>query len=322
MTRNPNLLPEAPDLLADVLGKVRLQSAIFLRGDFSAPWAFTSTDAATLAQVVAPRARRLILLHLAVEGGFRITLESGEEAVAAPGDAVVLPYCDTHTMGYPDHSTAVPIVGLLPMPPWNELPVVCRIVGGGAPTRVLCGYLHCEDLLFDPMLRALPRLIHLRPRTGPAAAWREASLRYIAEAGSDDLLARLPELVLIDCLRQYAESLPEEQTGWLASLRDPIVGRALALLHAEPAEPWTVDELAKRVAASRSLLAERFTTAIGQSPMRYLARWRLQLASELMRGGDLGVAEVAARVGYESEAAFSRAFKREHGVSPAQWRDA
>jgi AraC-like DNA-binding protein len=321
MTRNPNLLPEAPDLLADVLGKVRLQSAIFLRGEFTEPWAFTSTDAATLAQVVAPRARRLILLHLAVEGGFRIALESGEEAVAAPGDAVVLPYCDTHTMGYPDHATAVPIVGLLPMPPWTELPVVCRIEGGGAPTRVLCGYLHCEDLLFDPMLRALPRLIHLRPRTGPAAAWREASLGYIAEAGGDDLLARLPELVLIDCLRQYAESLPDEQTGWLASLRDPIVGRALALLHAEPAEPWTVDELAKRVAASRSLLAERFTHAIGQSPMRYLARWRLQLASELMRGGDLGVAEVAARVGYESEAAFSRAFKREHGVSPAQWRD-
>ena len=196
-----------------------------------------------------------------------------------------------------------------------------------APTRVLCGYLHCDDLLFNPVLRALPRLIHVRPSSGEAAQWREASLRYTLEqagkagpAGAA-LLARVPELVLVDCLRQYAESLPEKQTGWLAGLRDPVVGRALVLIHAQPDKSWTVTGLARSVAVSRSILAERFRQVLGVSPMRYLSQWRLQLAAGLLRDGGRGVAAVAARVGYESEAAFSRAFKRHLGASPAAWRE-
>jgi AraC family transcriptional regulator, alkane utilization regulator len=337
MTRTPNFMLETPvlppvrsvngaELLADVLGRIHIASAVFLRGEFSQPWAFASTDAATLCQIVQPGARRLVLFHVVVEGMFTIKLDSGERATARAGDAVVLPYCDQHSMGFPDDVPPVPIASLLPMPPWREMPVV-RHGGGGPPARIMCGYLHCEDLLFNPVLHALPRLIHVRPSSPQAAHWRETSLRYVVEqaarAGSrgETLLARLPELVLVDCLRQYAEGLPREQAGWLAALYDPVLGRALMLLHAQPAAAWTVDKLARSVAVSRSILAARFVQALGVSPMRYLAQWRLQLAANLLRDEpQLGMLAIAERVGYEAEAAFSRAFKRQLGVPPAAWR--
>ncbi len=328
MTRNPNGLAETPkrDLLGDVLRRVRIASAVFLRGEFKAPWAFESCDEATLASVVAPGARRLVVLHMALEGSFRIKIEADEPGVlVSQGEAVVLPYCDTHFMGFPHFAEPKPIVSLVPMPPWTELPVVARITGDdGPPTRILCGYLHCDDLLFDPVLRALPRLIHVARRDAASAQWREASLTYAVEqlrAGNTDLLARLPELVLVDCLQQYADSVPPERGGWLASLDDPVVGRALRLIHAAPEEDWTVERLARETAVSRSILADRFTEAIGQPPMRYLAAWRLQLAADLVRTTDLGMAEIGGRVGYESEAAFSRAFKRQFGVPPASLRE-
>jgi AraC-like DNA-binding protein len=324
MTETPN--PNAHSVLSEVLRRVRLASAVFLRGEFSAPWSFLSADMATLAQIVAPTAKRLVLMHLALEGRFQISLETGETAVIEQGEAVVLPYCDTHTMGNPGISAPVHIGTLIPMPPWHELPVTARIDGGGDPTRVMCGYLHCDDMLFDPMLRALPRLIHVRAANTPAAQWREASLRYAleqtAKPGASELCARIPELVLVDCLEQFAGTLSVDRTGWLAALRDPVVGRALALMHAQPTEDWTVERLAQQIAVSRSVLADKFTSAIGQPPMKYLAQWRLQIAADLVRTTDLGVAEIAGRVGYESEAAFSRAFKRQFGASPAAVRGA
>jgi AraC family transcriptional regulator, alkane utilization regulator len=270
-------------------------------------------------------ARSLVLFHVAVEGVFTIKLDSGEQATAQPGNAVVLPYCDKHAMGFPDDAPPVPIASLLPMPPWAEMPVV-RHGGGGARTRILCGYLHCDDLLFNPVLQALPRLIHVRPSSPEAAHWRETSLRYVVErlgvAGAgQSLLARLPELVLVDCLRQYADSLPRERAGWLGALKDPVLGRALMLLHSRPDADWTVEKLARNAAVSRSILAARFVQALGVSPMRYLAQWRLQLAANLLRDEpQLGLLAIADRVGYESEAAFSRAFKRHLGVPPAAWR--
>ncbi len=312
--------------LREVLSRVRVSSAVFLRGQFSAPWSFVSTDEALLASVVAPTAKRLVLLHLAVEGSFRITLDPDDEGVLVqPGEAAILPYCDVHWMGYPTIADAKVITELIPPPPWSEFPLVASLENGGQPARVLCGYLHCDDLLFDPILRALPRLIHVTGRSGAAAEWREASLRYVvaqlgAQTGMADLLARIPELVLVDCLQQYAETLAPDRTGWLASLEDPVVGRALRLMHATPTDDWTVERLAKECAVSRSVLADRFTLAIGLPPMRYLAQWRLQLAADLVRTTALGIAEIGTRVGYDSEAAFSRAFKRQFGVAPALWR--
>jgi AraC family transcriptional regulator, alkane utilization regulator len=321
MTEKPNL-PLSP-LIEDVLRRVRLASAMYLRGEFAAPWSLYSADQDALAQVVAPGAKRLVVLHLAIEGSFRIALPTGESALVKAGEAVVLPYCDVHSMGSPEIVQPVAVVTLLPKPPWTELPVVARIDGDGTKTRIMCGFLHCDDMLFDPILRALPRLIHLGS-TGSAAQWREASLRYTLERagfpGSSELSARIPEMVLVDCLRQYVEALPPAQAGWLAALKDPIVGPAIARLHAAPAETWSVTRLARELAVSRSVLAERFTDAIGQPPMRYLAQWRMQLAADFLRTTTLSLAEIATRVGYESEAAFSRAFKRRFASSPATRR--
>ena len=318
---------EAPkrELLAEVLRRVRVASAVFLRGEFIAPWSFASSDEAKLAGMVAPDAKRLVIMHLAVEGSFRITVDNPEASVlVSQGEGVVLPYCDSHTMGFPDLQDAPPMSRFLPKS--HALPMMCRIGDGdGAVTRIACGYLHCDDMLFDPVLRALPRLIHIKPRSEPSGEWRQASLRYVMDelAGGNpnqELVARIPELVLVDCLQQYAETLSPERGGWLASLDDPVIGRALRLIHGAPADDWTVERLAREVGASRSVVAERFTEAIGLPPMRYLAQWRLQLAADLVRTSKLGVAEIAVRVGYESEAAFSRAFKRQFGVSPASWR--
>jgi AraC family transcriptional regulator, alkane utilization regulator len=329
MTETPDRaqgpLQPGTELLADVLRRIHLASAVFLRGEFTEPWAFASTDAATLCRIVQPQAKRLVLFHVAVQGSFTISLASGESATAHAGDAVVLPYCDVHTMGFPAGTAPVPVTSLVPPPPWREMPVL-RHGGGGAPASILCGYLHCADLLFNPLLRALPRLIHVRPGSEQAGQWRQATLRYAVEQiehasdGLPPLLARLPELVLVDCLCQYALDLPPGRSGWLAALSDPVLGRALMLLHARPADPWTVDRLAQKAAASRSVLADRFMQVLGVSPMRYLAQWRMQLASDLLRAEPRpGLAEVAERVGYESEAAFSRAFKRCLGVAPASW---
>jgi hypothetical protein len=235
MTETPKL-PVSP-LIEDVLRRVRLASAVYLRGDFAAPWSLRSADQEALAQLVAPGAKRLVVLHLAVEGSFRITLPTSEAALVESGEAVVLPYCDVHSMGSPEIVHPVPVVTLLPKRPWTELPVEAWIDGGGAKTRIMCGFLHCDDMLFDPILRALPRLIHLRS-TGSAAQWREASLRYTLERaslpGGSELSARIPEMVLVDCLRQYVEGIPPAQTGWLAALKDPLVGPAIGRLNPRP----------------------------------------------------------------------------------------
>ena len=321
-----SLSPAAMELLHDVLRRVRLKGAVFLRAEFTAPWAFASTDAATLCAMLPSGGRHLVLFHIVVEGTFRITTSTGKSAVAVAGDALVLPYCDVHEMGDPDGAVPVPIASLLPPLPWKEMPVV-RHGGGGRPAQILCGYLQCDDLLFSPLFRGLPGLIVVRPGSSHAAEWRQSSIRYALDAparpdaSGGTLLSRLPELVFLDCLRQYVEGLPQDGIGWLAALRDPVVAEALMLIHAEPAAPWTVADLARKVAVSRTVLADRFRRAMGVSPMRYLTQWRLQTAADLLRDTSLAVGALAGRVGYDSEAAFSRAFKRHLGVAPAVWRE-
>ena len=326
MTGTPELVTKTPDtgaLIEEALGMVHLSSAVFLRAEFSAPWAFSSLGPRECVQALCPEAERLVLFHVVLEGRCQVRLESGEEASVGPGEAVVLPYGDRHVMGQPVGTQPVPIATLLPPLPWRTFPVV-RHGGGGPPTRILCGYLHCEDLLFHPLLKALPPLIHVRPSTASAADWLRASARYALEEVTSRLAAglgaRLPELLLVESIRQYVAALPPARTGWLAALRDPVVGSALVLLHASPAESWTVARLARRVATSRSVLGERFTALLGQPPMRYLGQWRLQLAAHLLRTTAQTLPAIAGRVGYESEAAFSRAFKRSLGRPPASFR--
>jgi transcriptional regulator GlxA family with amidase domain len=203
---------------------------------------------------------------------------------------------------------------------------VIRHGGGGDKTRVVCGFLGCDRLDGNPLAGALPPLLRFDARQGSAAAWIRSSLEFAADeiaarrAGSETVLAKLSELLFVEALRRYVEGLPDEQTGWLAGLKDPFVSRALSLLHGRVAQEWTVDDLGREVGLSRSALADRFTRLIGEPPMRYLARWRIQVAAQQLRKSDLPLARIAEQVGYESEAAFNRAFKRNFGIPPAAWR--
>ena len=194
-------------------------------------------------------------------------------------------------------------------------------------TRLVCGYLACDSALFNTLLAALPRLMIINMHeAGPRGRWLESSIEFsLAEyadpkAGASTVLAKLSELMFVEAIRHHAESLPPEQQGWLAGLRDRFVGKALSLMHSRPAHAWSVEELASHIGLSRSALGERFANVIGQPPMQYLARWRLQLAAEFLQNSRRTIGAIALEVGYESEAAFSRAFKREFGAAPATWR--
>jgi AraC-like DNA-binding protein len=334
MTRTPRQLTDPPDsvepsapadLLADVLASIRLAGAIFLRAEYTAPWAYESPPPDVLTHILHPKAQRLILFHIVAEGSCWIGVPGGEQLVAGEGEVIVLPYGEQHVMGSTEQVPPVPIGSLLPAPPWEQFPVI-RYGGGGERTSVVCGYLHCDDPIFNPVVRALPPLFSVRPPAGPAAAWVAASIQYALDVSSGDqprksgVAVRLPELLFLEVLRLYVEGAPPHLGSWLTALHDPVVGPALVALHAEPARRWTADELAWQAACSRSTLNERFGRLLGRAPMQYLSDWRLHLAAGLLRDTALGVAEVAYQVGYESEEAFNRAFKRAMAKPPAQWR--
>jgi AraC-like DNA-binding protein len=334
MIRTPPGLTGSPDLdgVADpfaivppVLELVRLTGAIFFRSNFRSPWAYRSPPAAELAGALPPSAGSLVMFHIIAAGRCWVSLDGGDRREVSAGDVVVMPYADANTWGSFEPAEPVSITSLLPPPPWLEFPHL-RYGGDGDETFVVCGYLHGDAVLFDPVLRALPALFVVRPPEGPAATWIRASVDYAlaaAEAGPVAAAAdnRLPELLFSEVLRLYLEQGRDAQlTGWLAALRDPIVGPALALLHADPAHDWSIAELARAVPTSRTVLLERFGDLLGQPPIRYLTTWRLSLASGLLLTTSLSVGEIAAKVGYGSEEAFSRAFKRELGAAPAHWR--
>lgn len=326
LTERPISPPDGPDLLSDVLSHVRLSGAIFLRGEYSAPWAFDSPEPEELIDVVAPGAERLILFHIVRSGEAWIGAKGRRIDVLA-GDVVVLPYADRHVMGSRRQASPIPIADLLPQPPWQGIPV-CRFDGGGGEcTSVVCGYLKCEDLLFNSFLQRLPPVFRVRPREGAGAQLFHACVRYALDEGTrkrlghDTLLSRLPELLFVEALRLYAEQVAAGKTGWLAALNDPVASRALALLHSEPAYRWTTEELARRAVTSRSVLDERFRRLLGRSPIRYLTEWRMQMAADLLRATPMKLAAIAEKCGYSSEEAFSRAYVRHLGISPARWRE-
>jgi AraC-like DNA-binding protein len=330
MTETPASLAETPDsndpagLLASRLGQLRLEGALFFRSEVSESFAFTS-EPELIANALVPGAERLIIFHIVACGTCWVALDDGVRHWAEAGDVIVMPYGNEHTMG--GHTTVEPvsILSLLEPPPWSELPVL-RHGGGGDRTDLVCGYLHSEDPLFDPALRALPPVFVVRLPPGPARGWVEASVRFAIEEGipsnhsANVLSTRLPELVLIEVLRAHLASAPAADHGWLAALHDPVLAPALACLHNDPARKWTVADLAAEVAVSRSLLDERFRSVLARSPIKYLTEWRMHLAEEQLANTEQGVATIARCVGYESEEAFSRAFKRSHGLAPTPWR--
>ena len=321
-----NAVESPPELLQSALEQLRLDGAIFFRSELTEAFAFESTPLA-LAAALHPGAERLILFHIVARGSCWVSVAEGERHWARAGDVIVLPYGDQHTIGGEATADCVPILALLESPPWEVMPLI-RHGGGGARTDLVCGYLHSDDPLFDPAMRAFPPAFVVSLPPGAATSWVQASIEYALEeaapsnASPSPISTRLPELVLIEVLRVHLSTAPAADRGWVAALRDPVLAPALSLLHSSPDRKWTVADLASGVAASRSLLDERFRLLLGRSPIRYLTEWRMHLADELLATTDLGVVTVARRVGYDSEEAFSRAFKRARGLSPSHWRAA
>ena len=325
MTESPSVIAATPDaaMLDAALEHLRLEGAIFFRSELSEAFAFESTPLA-LADALHPGAQRLILFHIVAAGSCWVEVD-GERHWAHQGDVIVLPYGDRHTISGETPVESVNILTLLDPLPWKNVPCL-RHGGGGSRTELVCGYLYSEDPLFDPDMRALPPVFVVRLPDGAGTGWVQASIAYALEHATvsveqaNAITTRLPELVLIEVLRVHLASAPAADRGWLAALRDPVLAPALARLHTAPERKWTVTDLASQAAVSRSVLDERFRHVLGRSPIRYLTEWRMHLADSLLATTDLGVVTIARRVGYDSEEAFSRAFKRARGLSPSHWR--
>lgn len=312
------------DALSDVMAAVRLSSSAFLDARLSAPWCIASQigpeDCAPFGAVPA----HIIAYHYVVAGRLFLQLDGATAVEVSAGDIVLLPRNDPHVLGSAPRLRPA-IIDHLIQPPDGPRPAVLRIGGGGEETHIICGFLGC-DVPDSPLIAALPAMLQLSAREGMGGAWIGGAFQRAAEefatsgVGSTTILSKLAELLFVEAVRRYLATLPEAQTGWLAGLRDRVVGPALALLHARATHPWTTAELAQEVGLSRSAFAERFTDLVGTPPMRYLTRWRLQLAAVRLRESPRSTAQIAYDVGYESEAAFSRAFKRAFGVAPGAWR--
>jgi len=319
------------DTLSGVLKSIRLEGAVFLDAEFSAPWCMRGKYGMTSIQEQLAGAEHVVLFHFLTQGACRVRLVEGHEVIeVGAGDLILFPRDDRHLMGSDLHLAPVEADRLIDAATAVAADpdfVPIRYGGGGATTRFVCGYLACSRSLCRPLLEALPRLLRIPIGEGQSAGLLRDLLRIgvresaAARPGAQSILAKLAELMFVEALRSHVEALPPEGQGWLAALRDVQIGRALALLHETPERAWTVDNLACEVAMSRSVLAKRFASLVGESPMRYLVRWRLALAARALRSGGDEISRIAERSGYETEAAFSRAFKREFGVPPARWRD-
>jgi AraC-like DNA-binding protein len=313
------------DAFSEVLGGVRLKGAVFFRAVFSAPWDLASPHSSEFAPLLAPGAKHLILYHFVVGGSLRATVRGGPTVDLTPGDLVVFPHGDPHDLGSGPGGAAVDEAAVMNKVASRDLRPLA-LGGGGAATELVCGYLACDPLLCGPILQGLPPMLKVHVRADGAGQWLEQSILHLAEEaashhpGSDVMLAKLSEALFVDTLRRYVAGLPDHATGWLAGARDAAVGRALALLHHRPHHAWTIAELAEAVGVSRSVLVDRFTRYLGEPPMSYLTGWRLRLAAEALTTTPRAVGDIAADVGYESEAAFNRAFKRAFGLPPATFR--
>ena len=314
------------DVLSEVLKAVKLDGALFYNAEFSAPWCFHSPASRNLAPYLSRDSRHVIIYHLLTEGHGFARVEGDDRPVTLnAGDIVVFPHGDPHIMG--NGAPVKPVDNAQELQRiLSEGLKVARLGGGGEITRFICGYMACEPQLSGIFLGGLPPIFKVNIRNDASGQWLENSLRYSVDnadassPGGEAVLAKLSEVLFVETLRRYIALLPREQAGWLAGVRDPEVGKALALLHRKPAHPWTIAALAKEVGISRSVLAERFRRYLLETPIAYLTRWRLQLGAQMLKSTSSSVAQIAAEVGYESEPAFNRAFKREFGFPPARFR--
>jgi AraC-like DNA-binding protein len=326
------------DTLSDVLRAVRLRGAVFYYIKGSSPWVAEAPPAREIIPGIMPGVEHMLEFHGVVEGSCWAGLIGEASVQLHAGDVILFPQGDAHTIGSAPGMRAPKVekeIYFAPRPP--QLPYALTLQdtatetmrldgGGGDDATIVCGFLGLDARPFNPILAALPRILHVSGRTLGPDSWVASFLRAAVvesnqkRAGGEAVLERMSEMLFVEVLRRYLDGLPDDQTGWLAGMRDASIGRVLGLLHERPDKPWTLETLASEAAISRSTLHDRFVHFIGQPPMQYMTQWRMQVASRLLRDTTAKVMEIAQSVGYESEAAFSRAFKREVGASPAAWR--
>jgi len=312
--------------LLDVLRTLRLSGGIFLDCEFSAPWCVTASaiGPSEVGLLMMPFPAHVIAYHYVTHGHVLLQMANQEPVAIEAGEVVIFPTNDKHRLGSDLNVKAVNAKELV-VPPASGGMARIEHGGGGERTHIMCGFLG-TDAPNDPVIEMLPNLLKLEVAKGGSVEWIETSLRFAAQEmaagrpGSLPLLAQLAECLFMEAVRRYVDSMPPPDRGWLAGFSDPVIGRALTLLHARPQHVWRVDELADEIGLSRSAFAERFTRIMGEPPMRYLSRQRLRFAAQRLRSSHDPIAQIGFAAGYESEAAFSRAFKREFGVPPAAWR--
>ena len=312
------------DALSEVLKIVKLQGALFFNGEFSAPWCLASSQSSEVAALLCPGAGHVITYHYLADGRAYAQVPHGSRRDLGPGDVVIFPHGDAHLLG---NGIGKPVDSIKTFAKnLSDGLKVARYGGGGEVTKFVCGYMACDPNLSEVVLAGLPSMFVVNIANDAAGQWLANSIQFsVREAGgpgtgSDVVLAKLSEVLFVETLRRFIQDLPDVQKGWLAGARDPVIGDALALLHKKPSHPWTIANLAHHVGVSRTRFAERFRHFLGEPPMAYLARWRLKLAAELLMSSNANVGEIAGEVGYASEAAFNRVFKREFGCPPAQFR--
>jgi AraC-like DNA-binding protein len=310
-----------------VLKTVRLTGAIFFDVTARAPWVAEQPPREMILPRILPGADHLIAYHVVTEGRVFANIIGGESISVEAGEAILFSHGDPHVVSSsPGMRADRAALEAGKAATAGQLPCFVSYGSGGPAAKLVCGFLACDARPFNPLLENLPPVIKAGDAGSNPSGWLGEFTRLAMietadrRAGGDSVLARLSELMFIEVVRRYLETLPQEKVGWLAGLRDPFVSKALSLLHAAAAQDWTIEELAKEVGVSRSVLAERFMDVVGIPPMHYLAKWRMQIASGLLSGGNVNIATIAVETGYRSEAAFSRAFKKLMGVPPSAWR--
>lgn len=317
------------DILSDVLGTVRLTGAVFFDVAASSPWVAEAPPASMLAKRVLPGSQHVIEYHVITSGYGWASMSDGdtEPVRLSPGSVVMFPQGDRHTLSSSPGLRANADLSVFDQPEELSPPFYLRQLGGGPDeTRMICGFLGCDVLPFNPVIQALPRIVHVPDGYTAGDGWLGNLIKAImtesrkARPGAERVLSRLSQLLFIEVVRYYMESLPSNSTSWLAALTDRHASHTIRLLHSDPQRQWTLDALAREIGVSRTVLVNRFTELMGVAPMTYLYNWRMQLAAGMLTAGQATIANTASQVGYGSEAAFSRAFKRCTGISPGAWR--
>ena len=324
----PALMTETPkiDMLSDLLRMVRLSGSVFFKSEYGAPFAISAGSGAIVERLLGgKRPRNLAAFHLIAEGSCWVDCAGSGRIELKQGDVIMMPFGEMHTLGSGD-APVVPAADLVEAHTREGVITSLRHGGDGPTTVVVCGFVQSGDVFSNPIFRGLPHMMVERTSEEPVTSLLASTVRQLLaevetlQPGSREMLGRMMEVLFFEMLRRFVGRLPAGSIGWLGAVADPIVSRVLQRIHNEPMRDWTVEQLAAEVGSSRSVLAERFKAILGKPPIQYLAEWRVQLAGNLLSDGTRSIAEVACEVGYESEAAFSRAFKRHRGTSPGLWR--